>query len=215
MKETNLVSQFKQRWNTRRIVVTAMLIAIIIIMINTPIGLMTLPGTTIAITFMHIPVLIGLFMEGPFVGFILAFVFGAGTLLKGLTTPVTPFDPLFINPLVSVIPRLLIPITAWATYKLVKSLLNNKQSSDPIAWSASALVGSLTNTIFVLLALFLIYGNRIEELLANAGLAQYANAAGKYLFLGVALPNGIPEAIATMVLVPAVMAAVKAASKRR
>ena len=214
MNGTNTVQKPAKPWSTRRLVVTAMLVALILIMINTPIGLIILPGTTIAITLIHIPVLIGLLSEGPLVGLILAFVFGAGTLLKGLTSPATPFDPLFINPLISIIPRLLIPIMAWGAYKLVKAVLPKKQSLEPIAWSASALVGSLTNTIFVLLSLFLIYQNRIVELLANAGLDQYANAAGKYLFLGVAIPNGIPEAIATMILVPAVMTAVSTIKKR-
>ena len=51
------------------------------------------------------------------------------------------------------------------------------------------------------------------EILANIGLDKYANAAGKFLLFGVALPNGIPEAIATMILVPAVMVAVVAMQK--
>lgn len=194
--------------------ITGMLTALILIMIYTPIGLMTLPGTSIQITFIHIPVLIGLLAEGPAVGFLLAFVFGAGTLLKGLIAPATPFDPLFINPLISVVPRLLIPLAAWGAYRLMKSILPKKKPMESVAWSVSALAGSLTNTIFVLLALFIAYRTQIEGILSNLGLEQYANAAGKFLFFGVALPNGIPEAIATMVLVPAVMAAVSAVKKR-
>lgn len=198
-----------------RLTITGMLTALILIMIYTPIGLMTLPGTSIQITFIHIPVLIGLLAEGPLTGFILAFVFGAGTLLKGLVAPATAFDPFFINPLISVVPRLLIPLAAWGAYKLIKAVLPKKKPMETIAWSVSALVGSLTNTVFVLLALFLAYQVQITEILANLGLEQYANAAGKFLFFGVAIPNGIPEAIVTMILVPAVMAAVMAVKKRR
>jgi uncharacterized membrane protein len=198
-----------------RLTITGMLAALIIIMIYTPIGLLRLPGTSIEITLITIPVLIGLLAEGPLVGLILAFVFGAGTMLKGLIAPATPFDPLFINPLISVVPRLLIPIAAWGAFKLVRSLLPKKKGMDSIAWSLSALVGSLTNTVFVLLALFLVYQVRITEIIANIGLDQYADAAGKFLFFGVALPNGIPEAIATMIIVPAVMVAVMAVKKKR
>ena len=198
-----------------RLTITGMLTALILIMIYTPIGLMTLPGTSIQITFIHIPVLIGLLAEGPLTGLILAFVFGAGTLLKGLIAPATAFDPFFINPLISVVPRLLIPLAAWSAYKLMKAVLPKKKPMETIAWSVSALIGSLTNTVFVLFALFLAYQGQIVEILANLGLEQYANAAGKFLFFGVALPNGIPEAIATMILVPAVMAAVMAVKKRR
>jgi len=198
-----------------RLTITGMLTALILIMIYTPIGLMTLPGTSIQITFIHIPVLIGLLAEGPLTGFILAFVFGAGTLLKGLVAPATAFDPFFINPLISVVPRLLIPLAAWGAYKLIKAVLPKKKPMETIAWSVSALVGSLTNTVFVLLALFLAYQVQITEILAKLGMEQYANAAGKFLFFGVAIPNGIPEAIVTMILVPAVMAAVMAVKKRR
>ncbi|MBN1777490.1 MAG: ECF transporter S component [Clostridiales bacterium] len=198
-----------------RLTITGMLAALIIIMIYTPIGLLRLPGTSIEITLITIPVLIGLLAEGPLVGLILAFVFGAGTMLKGLIAPATPFDPLFINPLISVVPRLLIPIAAWGAFKLIRSLLPKKKGMDSIAWSVSALVGSLTNTVFVLLALFLVYQVRITEIIANIGLDQYLGAAGKFLFFGVALPNGIPEAIATMIIVPAVMVAVMAVKKQR
>ncbi len=199
----------------RRMAITGMLAALILILIYTPIGLILLPGTSIQITIIHIPVLIGLLAEGPLVGLVLAFVFGAGTLLKGLIAPATLFDPLFINPLISVVPRLLIPIAAWGAYKLVKALLPKKKPMETIAWSVSALVGSLTNTALVLFALLLVYNDRIVGILAEIGLAQYAGAAGKFLFFGVALPNGIPEAIATMILVPAVMAAVSAVKKRK
>ena len=198
-----------------RLTITGMLAALIIIMIYTPIGLLRLPGTSIEITLITIPVLIGLLAEGPLTGLILAFVFGAGTMLKGLIAPATPFDPLFINPLISVIPRLLIPFAAWGSYKLLLSLLPKRKSMKSIAWSVSALMGSLTNTAFVLLALYLVYRVRIDDILANIGLDQYANAAGKFLFFGVALPNGIPEAIATMILVPAIMVAVMAVKKQK
>ena len=198
-----------------RLSITGLLAALILIMIYTRIGLMTLPGTSIQITFIHIPVLIGLLAEGPVVSLVLAFVFGAGTLLKGLIAPATPFDPFFINPLISVLPRLLIPLAAWGVFVLVKALLPKTKPMLSVAWSVSALAGSLTNTVFVLLALYLSYRVQIEGILSNIGLEQYAGAAGKFLFFGVALPNGIPEAIATMILVPAVMAAVLAVKKRR
>ncbi len=215
MNGTNTAANPGKAWSTQRIVITSMLAALILIMIYTPVGLMRLPGTSIEITFIHIPVLIGLLAEGPLVGFILALEFGMGTLLKGLTAPATLFDPLFINPLISVIPRLLIPLTAWASYKIIHSVLPNRKSTKSIAWTVSAFIGSLTNTTFVLLALFLVYRERIAEIITNIGLEQYANAVGKFLFFGVALPNGIPEAIATMILVPAIMAAVVKVKKKR
>ena len=198
----------------RRLTITGMLTAIIILLAFTNLGL--IPIGAIAITTIHLPVLIGLLAEGPVVGFILAFVFGACTLLRALIAPSGAFDLFFLNPAVSILPRLLIPLGAWAMYKLMSGLLPKTKPMATIAWGAAGLAGSLTNTVFVLLSIYLWYGKRVEEIISTVpDLAQYANAAGKFLFFGVALPNGIPEAIVTMILIPAIMAAVTAVKKRR
>ncbi len=198
----------------RRLSITGMLTAIIILLAFTNLGL--IPIGAIAITIIHLPVLIGLLAEGPVVGLILAFVFGACTLIKALISPTGAFDPFFINPLVSILPRLFIPLGAWGVYRLLKGILPKKRSAESIAWGAAGLAGSLTNTVFVLFSIYLLFGKRVEEIIAQVpDLAQYANAAGKFLFFGVALPNGIPEAAVTMLLVPAIMVAVTAVKKRR
>jgi len=194
--------------------ITGMLTAIIILLAFTNLGL--IPIGAIAITIIHLPVLIGLLAEGPVVGLILAFVFGACTLIKALISPTGAFDPFFINPLVSILPRLFIPLGAWGVYRLVKGILPKTRTMESIAWGAAGLAGSLTNTVFVLFSIYMLYGKRVEEIISQVpDLAQYANAAGKFLFFGVALPNGIPEAAVTMILVPAIMAAVAAVKKRR
>jgi uncharacterized membrane protein len=198
----------------RRLTITGMLTAIIILLAFTNLGL--IPIGTISITTIHLPVLIGLLAEGPLVGFILAFVFGACSLLRALISPSGPFDVFFLNPMISILPRLLIPLAAWGMYRLIKALLPNKKSADSVAWAAAGLTGSLTNTVLVLLSIYVWYGGRVAEWIAqNPDLAQYANAAGKFLFFAVALPNGIPEAIVTLILIPAIMAAVMAIKKRR
>jgi len=198
----------------RRMTITGMLTAIIILLAFTNLGL--IPIGTIAITTIHLPVLIGLLAEGPVVGLILAFVFGACTLLRALIAPAGPFDVFFLNPMISILPRLLIPLGAWGVFKLVSGLLPKTRPMASVAWGAAGLAGSLTNTVFVILSIYLWYGRRVEEMISQIpDLAQYANAAGKYLFFGVALPNGIPEAVVTLVLIPAIMAAVTAVKKRR
>lgn len=198
----------------RRLSITGMLTAIIILLAFTNLGL--IPIGAIAITTIHLPVIIGLLAEGPVVGLILAFVFGACTLLRAVISPSGAFDPFFINPLVSMLPRLLIPLGAWGAYRLIKGLLPKTKPMESIAWGVAGLAGSLTNTVFVLFSIYLLYGKKVEEIISSVpDLAQYASAAGKFLFFGVALPNGIPEAIVTLILIPAIMAAVTAVKKRR
>lgn len=207
-------SKSLSRDQIRRLTIAGMLTAIIVLLAFTNLGFIRVGS--IAITIIHLPVLIGLLAEGPLMGLILAFVFGVCSLLQALLSPSSPFDVFFLNPLVSILPRLLIPLAAWGVYRLMKKLLPQNRPMESLAWAAAGLTGSLTNTVFVLLSIYLLYSGRIRELISQSeALAPYAGAAGKFLFFGVALPNGIPEAIATLVLVPAIMAAVTAVKKRR
>lgn len=198
----------------RRLTITGMLTAIIILLAFTNLGL--IPIGAIAITIIHLPVLIGLLAEGPVVGLILAFVFGACTLIKALISPTGAFDPFFMHPLVSIVPRLFIPLGALGVYKLMCRILPKNRPMETIAWGAAGLAGSITNTTLVLFSIYLLYGKSVEEIISKVPeLSSYTNAAGKFLFFAVALPNGIPEAIVTMILTPAIMAAVTAVKRRR
>jgi len=61
----------------------------------------------VALTIIHIPVLIGEGMGGKKVAISLGLAFGLASLSQALLRPVTPVDLLFQNPLVSVLPRFL------------------------------------------------------------------------------------------------------------
>lgn len=197
----------------RRIATTGMLMALIAAL--TLSNLDFIRSGPIAVTTLHLPLLIGLLAEGPVVGFILALTFGLSSLFKSLLVPMSPFDPFFVNPLVSILPRLLIPLGAMGVYWLMNKLLPSSKAKKSITWAVTSVAGSLTNTIFVLLAIYFLYGKRVTELLAEYGMTEYANAAGKYLIVGVGLPNGLLEALLAMILVPTIMVAVTAVKKRR
>jgi uncharacterized membrane protein len=79
-------------------------------------------------------------------------IFGLFSMLQAAIAPSGPGDVVFTNPLISVLPRLLIGPAAWLVWQALKKL--------PVAGMiASGLAGSLTNTVFVLgmLGLFQIY----------------------------------------------------------
>jgi uncharacterized membrane protein len=61
----------------------------------------------VALTIIHIPVLIGGYFGGKKVTLGLALIFGIASMSQALIRPVTVVDILFQNPLVSVLPRLL------------------------------------------------------------------------------------------------------------
>lgn len=141
---------FSTHAQVRRLTVCAMLTAIIWLLTVSPIGF-TLPFFGISMTFNHIPMIIGTLMEGLGVGCVLAAMFGLSSLYTAFARP-TYYSPLFQNPLVSVLPRLLTAPVTYFVYKGVKKLCPGK---PVIAWGAAAIAGTLANTLFTLGAMAL------------------------------------------------------------
>lgn len=117
------VANEKNRLNLRKMVIIGVLGAISIVLGMTPIGFIPI-GPTRA-TIMHIPVIIGAIMEGPIVGGFIGLIFGLFSIYQALTNP-TPVSFVFLNPLVSVIPRVLIGIVSYYVYNTLKNLGKNK-----------------------------------------------------------------------------------------
>ncbi|MCK7483959.1 MAG: ECF transporter S component [Candidatus Moduliflexus flocculans] len=69
-----------------------------------------------SLTVMHILAIVAAVLEGPWAGVSVGLIFGATSLVKAAVAPIGPLDPLFTNPLVSVLPRLAIGLAAWAVY---------------------------------------------------------------------------------------------------
>ena len=75
----------KQRHDTRWMVSVALMAAIVIVLANTPLGMIQLP--IIKATTVHIPVIIGAVLLGPSAGAILGAVFGIFTLISNTMAP--------------------------------------------------------------------------------------------------------------------------------
>lgn len=105
---------------------TSVFVAIILMMsLVQQIGFITLlPG--VAITLVHIPTLIGIFILKPKYGFILGLAFGIGSLIAAYLYGSQPSDLAFQNPLVSVLPRALFGLAAWGSFKGLQSLAKVK-----------------------------------------------------------------------------------------
>ena len=173
--------------DVRKMAIIGVLAAISIMLSMTPLGFIPI-GPTNA-TIMHIPVIIGAIVEGPLVGII----FGATSLLKALTMPtITSFA--FINPLVSILPRMLIGVIAYYVYKLTIKFTKNVFVSGWI----TGVVGSLVNTVGVLGMIYILYGARYAEALGESA------SAAKTLILTLGATSGIPEAIVGGFVVSAV-----------
>ena len=191
----NTRTSVQKSLNVRKMAVIGVLSAISVMMSMIPfIGY--IPIGPIKATIMHIPVIIGAIVEGPVVGAIIGLIFGLTSLWNAITQPVT-LSPLFLNPLVSVLPRILIGVVAYYVYQGVYKISKRVYASGFIA----GIIGSLTNTAGVLGMIYILYADKYLGLIEQKG----ANAA-KLLF-GIVLTSGIPEALVAGLIVSAVSVA--------
>lgn len=186
----------KQGFSVRHMAVTAMLGAISVVLGVTQLGFIPI-GATRA-TIMHIPVIIGAIVEGPIVGALVGLIFGIFSIITAITTP-TPVSFVFWNPLVSVLPRVLIGIGSYYVYKTSSKLCKN----ETVAYGITGVLGTLINTVGVLGMIYILYAERF---------VTAAGIFGKHARLvigGIALTNGIPEMIIAALIVSASVAGIK------
>lgn len=123
----------KKTLTSRKLTTAAVLGAITIVLGITPLGL--IPLGIINATTMHIPVIIAAIVEGPVVGGLVGLIFGVFSLINAIIRP-TPISFVFYNPLISVIPRILIGITSYYAYQYVKRFDDkNLKIASKILWS--------------------------------------------------------------------------------
>ena len=109
--------------NVRKLAIIGVLGAISTVLGMTPLGFIPV-GPTRA-TIMHIPVIIGAIMEGPMVGGLVGLIFGLFSMFQAITNP-TPVSFVFLNPIVSLLPRVLIGIFSFYTYDFLRRIGNKK-----------------------------------------------------------------------------------------
>jgi len=131
-----------KKLSIRKIVIIGVLGGITAVLGMTPLGFIPV-GPTRA-TLMHIPVIIGAIMEGPLVGGSIGLIFGLLSMFQAITNP-TPVSFVFLNPVVSILPRILIGIISYYVYSIVKKLGNNRR-----LW--------VLNIIWTAILCYLIYG---------------------------------------------------------
>lgn len=112
-----------KKLDVRKLTIIGVLGAISIVLGSTPIGFIPV-GPTRA-TIMHTPVIIGAIVEGPIVGAFMGLIFGLFSIFQAVTAP-TPVSFVFLNPLVSVVPRILIGVVSFYVYDGLKRLGNKK-----------------------------------------------------------------------------------------
>lgn len=193
-----------RNYDTRWLVSVALMAAIVIVLANTPLGMIQLP--IIKATTVHIPVIIGAILLGPTAGAILGFVFGVCSLISNTMAPTLlsfAFSPFMSTTgiagavkavWISVGCRILIGVAAgwlWILFKKIK--LN-----QIVALVITGFVGSMVNTITVMGSIYILFAQQYAQAKEVAVTAVWG------LIMGTVTASGIPEAIAAAVLVAVV-----------
>ena len=191
----------EKKRDTRWMVCVALMAAIVIVLANTPLGMIQLP--VIKATTVHIPVIIGAVLLGPLAGGILGGVFGICSLISNTMAPTllsfafSPFMsttglPGVLKALwISVGCRILIGVVSGWLWKLFEKVHLNQTIALPI----TGFVGAMVNTVTVMGSIYLLFAQQYAQA-QNVGITAVWG-----LIMGTITASGIPEAIASAVLV--------------
>lgn len=193
-----------KKHDTRWMVSVGLMAAIVVVLANTPLGMIQLP--IIKATTVHIPVIIGAILLGPMAGAILGGVFGVCSLISNTMAPTLlsfAFSPFMSTTglvgaikaiWVSVGCRILIGVAAGWLWRLLKKIKLNQI----VALSITGFVGSMVNTVAVMGSIYLLFAQQYAEAKDVAVTAVWG------LIIGTVTASGIPEAIAAAVIVAVV-----------
>lgn len=180
----------------------------------TPLGSLPAFGPIVA-TLAMIPVIITGILFGTKIGSIMGMITGLFSFIVWTFMPPVPITAFLFTPfysfgeihgnfgslLICFVPRILTGTFASITYKTLNKTTHKK---DYMKLIISSIVGSLTNTFGVMSGIWLFFGS------------QYSATAGKsmlFIFCITVLTNGIPEAIVSAVIVPAICKTLKPRKK--
>jgi uncharacterized membrane protein len=178
------------RTRIQNLTVNAMIIALIALMGFVPfLGFIPL-GASVSITIIHLPVLLGAALLSTRSATLFGLSFGIVSLLVVVTNPTPqPIDLFFVNPLISVLPRILFGLFAGVLFSFTRRFANLQQYG---LLSLFAFLATVFHTVLVLSMLWLFASAELSGLFGN--LVQFI-----WYILSL---NGLIEAILSALLIP-------------
>ena len=201
-----------KRDNLRKMILAAIFIAMIVLLAFTPmLGYIKLGP--LSITTIGIPVIIGSILLGPYYGMLLGFVFGMTSFLQcfmgdAFGAALVGISPVFTF-ITCIVPRVLVGLVPALLFRLI---MKRPTNSRTVAVFVSALAGSLTNTVFFLGFLGLLFGQTefIKSMQVGADGSKISLFALLISFAGI---NAIAEAVTVAIIAPPVYFALQPRKK--
>lgn len=180
---------------TKRLTQLGIITAILLIQNFVPL-LGNLPIPPLNPTIIHITVIVTTITMGTKDGMLAGLIWGLIRLFRAFAMPATPLDPLlWVNPFISVLPRVLIGLTTGLVY----FTLSKRYPDSKMSVFVASVVGSMTNTIFVTIFIYLFFNAEVAQLM-NIDMSNIG-----YGLMAIIVTSGIPEALVAMFLTPLIV----------
>ena len=186
----------------KKLALTGAFSALVIVLGITPLGLIPI-GPTAAISILQIPVILIVMLAGLPEGIFVGAVFGITSLIRAAMSPSGALDPLFVNPLCSVLPRILFVFVAWGVWKGMKLIPHMPKM---VSAGVAGFVATVAHTLLVIGAVYIFEGPGVHEAMGGIG---YLALIGALSF------NAILEAVASTVVCVAVYAGLHIAENKK
>ena len=185
----------------KKLTLTGAFSALVIVLGITRLGFITLSATA-SITILHIPVILICMLAGLPEGLFVGATFGILSLIQSAMSPSGVLDPFFVNPLCSVLPRMLIAVIAWALWKALNLIPHMPKA---VSAGITGFVTTVAHTLLVLGCIYIFKETDVKEALGGMGYFALVAACGV---------NAVLEAAAATIICAAVYAGLFIAGKK-
>lgn len=202
MTQTN-----KSLSRNRKLALAGAFSALIIVLSITNLGFISF-SPVISITILQIPVILAATLGGIAEGVFVGAVMGIMSLVKAAMSPSGILDPLFVNPLCSVLPRILLGVAAWFFWKILNFI---PKMPKTISSAITGFLATFCHTLMVYGCIFIFEGSDMRAALEQMGMA----GVGFFGVVGIGIVSEVFEALASTIICVAVYAGLFIASTKK
>lgn len=177
----------------RRVSLTGAFAALTVVLGITHLGMIPL-GPTASVTILQIPVILIVLLSGLPEGLFVGAAFGIMSLVLAAMSPSGVLDPFFVNPLCSVLPRMLLAVAAWGVWKLLNLI---PKMPKIVSAGVTGFVATLLHTVMVIGSLY-VFQPGVKDAMGGMGFGG---------LMAVLLPQACLEAAASTIVCAAVIGA--------
>ncbi len=191
----------------RKLALAGAFSALIIVLSLTNLGFISF-SPVVSITILQIPVILCATMAGLPAGLFAGFVMGMMSLIKAAMSPSGILDPFFVNPMCSVLPRMLLGLVAWGLWRVLNLIPRMPKS---LSAAVTGFVATFAHTLMVYGCIFIFDGADMRAALDSIGMT----GAGYFAVVGAGIVSEMVEAASSLIVCAAVYAGLFIASNKK